>query len=91
MNAALAATRTPHRCFVVSTIQEIEQAALRLSEEDRLKLADRLLGSLPGSPRALAPEETLAEVIKRDAELENGVVQPLSDDEFWHGIRRHTK
>lgn len=72
----------------MSTLQEIEAAVLRLTDKDRLQLADKILGSLPPPPVAAAPEEILAEAIRRDAELESGKVKPLSETEFWDGVRR---
>jgi putative addiction module component (TIGR02574 family) len=72
----------------MSTLQEIEAAILRLPESDRLQLADTLLGSLPLPPDAHESEEIIAEAIRRDAELESGRVQPLSEEQFWAGVRR---
>jgi len=72
----------------MSTVQEIEAAMLRLSDKDRLQLADKLLGSLPPPPTAGRPAEILDEAVRRDAELEHASVRPLSEAEFWHGVRR---
>ncbi len=72
----------------MSTLQEIEAAVLRLSDKDRLQLADKLLGSLPPPPAAAGPDDILTEAVRRDAELESGNVQPLSETEFWNGVRR---
>ena len=72
----------------MSTLQDIEAAILRLPENDRLHLADRLLGSLPLPPAAYEPDEIIAEALRRDAELESGRVQPLSEEQFWAGVRR---
>lgn len=70
------------------TLQEIEAAVLRLADKDRMQLADKIRGSLPPPPLAVGAEEILAEAICRDAELESGTVKPLSETEFWDGIRR---
>jgi hypothetical protein len=72
----------------MSTLQEIEAAVLRLSDRDRLQLADKLLGSLPPPPAAGSPDDILNEAMRRDAELESGKVRPLSETEFWDGVRR---
>jgi putative addiction module component (TIGR02574 family) len=72
----------------MSTLQEIETAVLRLSDKDRLQLADKLLGSLPRPSVPAEADEVLAEAIRRDAELENGKTAPLSETEFWNGVRR---
>jgi putative addiction module component (TIGR02574 family) len=73
----------------VSTLQEIEAAALRLPNRDRLHLADKILGSLTPPPKAAEPDEILAEAVRRDAELESGKVAPLTEEAFWRGVRRH--
>jgi hypothetical protein len=73
------------------TLKEIETAVLRLSDKDRMQLADKILGSLPPSPLAAEAAEILAEAIRRDAELESRTVKPLSETEFWDGVRRSRK
>jgi hypothetical protein len=72
----------------MSTLQEIEVAILGLSEQDRLHLADKILRSLPKPPGAMVSEEILAEAIRRDQELESGVLEPLTEEAFWAGVRR---
>ena len=72
----------------MSTLQEIEAAILGLSEQDRLHLADRILRTLPQPAGAMRPGEILAEAIRRDEELESGVVKPLAEEAFWAGVRR---
>lgn len=74
----------------MTKLADIEAAALRLPDKERLHLADRLLGSLP-PPTASKPAEILAEAIRRDAELESGRIQPLTEDAFWAGARRARK
>ena len=74
----------------MSTLQEIEAAALRLPDKERLHLADKILGSLPAPVVPAEPDEILAEAIRRDAELESGSVQPLTEKEFWAGVRRRS-
>lgn len=74
----------------MSTLQEIEAAALRLSDKDRLHLADRILGSLPAPLAPAEPDEILAEAVRRDAELDSGAVQPLTEKAFWAGVRRRS-
>lgn len=74
----------------MSTLQEIEAAALRLPDKDRLHLADKILGSLPAPLVPPEPEDILAEAIRRDAELESGAVLPLTEEAFWAGVRRRS-
>lgn len=72
----------------MSTLQEIEAAVLRLPDRDRLQLADRILGSLPPPPVPAEADQILEEAVNRDAELESGKVTPLSEGDFWNGVRR---
>jgi putative addiction module component (TIGR02574 family) len=72
----------------MNTLQEIENAILKLSDQDRLYLANKILNSLPPPPESQEPDEFLKEAIRRDQELENGVAKPLTEEEFWDGITR---
>jgi hypothetical protein len=72
----------------MTKLAEIESAALRLSDRDRLHLADALLGSLPPPPAASEPQEILAEALRRDTELEDGRTEPLTEAAFWAGTGR---
>jgi hypothetical protein len=72
----------------MNTLQEIEAAALRLPDRDRLHLADKILGSLPAPHAPAGPEDILAEAIRRAAALESGEVLPLTEEAFWAGVRR---
>jgi len=69
-------------------LQEIEAAILGLSEQDRLHFADKILRSLPKPPGAMESEETLAEAIRRDQELESDALEPLTEEAFWASVRR---
>ena len=71
----------------MSPLKELEIAVLRLPEKDRMRLTDRLLGTLP-APDASEPGEILAEAERRDAELESGKVKPLTEVQFLSGVRR---
>ena len=72
---------------IMSTVNDVEIAELQLSQKDRWHLASRILGSLPPPPDSDAPDSILAEAQLRDAELENGTIKPLSESEFWRGVR----
>ncbi len=71
----------------MSPLKELEAAVLELPDKDRLRLVDRLLGTLP-APDACDPDEILAEATRRDAELASGKVQPLTENQFWAGVNR---
>lgn len=51
-----------------------------------MRLTDRLLGILP-APDACEPDEILAEAERREAELESGKTKPLTEAQFWTGVR----
>ncbi len=67
----------------MSAIEEIEKTLLALPVEQRVWLAGSLLGSLPPLGEDWSEAEELAEVERREREIENGQVQALSEAEFW--------
>ena len=71
------------------SLPEIEKDALRLSAEDRARLAVRLLSSLDGA--AEAPEEIeklwIAEAERRFQELRDGVVQGITAQKVFAELR----
>lgn len=87
-NPDLDRVRQPGSLTSMTKLAEIEAAALRLPDKERLHLADTLLGSMPPPPTASSPEAILSDALRRDAELEAGTVQPLTEDAFWAGVRR---
>lgn len=64
-------------------LQEIEQEALGLSERERAELVLSLMRTLA------APEANISddEVVRRDAELETGSVEPMLHEEFVRRVR----
>jgi hypothetical protein len=70
----------------MSTVNEIVHAAMGLGTSERTAIAMMMLDSLPED--AEEPEDILAEALHREAEMEAGLVKPLSYDEFMAGIRR---
>lgn len=64
-------------------LQEIEQEALGLSERERAELVLSLMSTL-AAPEAIISDE---EVVRRDAELETGSVQPMLHEEFVRRVR----
>jgi hypothetical protein len=68
---------------------EIERDALQFPEEARLRLAARLLASVPGSSRpSLSEEEALNLAEKRAAELDSGEVKGLDYRKEIQRIRK---
>ena len=71
----------------MSAIEDIEKAVLALPLEQRVLLAESLLGSLPPLGEVWSEAEELAEVESREHEIESGQVQPLPEAEFWRRIQ----
>jgi hypothetical protein len=74
---------------MAQSLAEIEDDALKLSEEDRARLAVRLLASL--EEEAESPEEIeklwLVEAERRFRELREGVVQGLAARDVFAQLR----
>lgn len=70
----------------MSTVSEIVHAAMGLGRSERTAIAMMMLDSLPDD--AEEPEDILAEALRRDAEMEAGLVKPLSYDELLAKIQR---
>jgi hypothetical protein len=67
-------------------IEEIEQKLLALPLKQRVFLAESLLASVPLTGNEMTEEEELAEVDRREREIETGQVQALTDMEFWREV-----
>ncbi len=72
----------------MTTFEQIEDKALQLSEEDRAKLAQKLLLSLDDvlSESEIA-EDWLVEAQRRARDLDAGTVQPISAEEVRRKAR----
>jgi putative addiction module component (TIGR02574 family) len=70
----------------MSAIEELEKRVLALPLEQRVALAESLLGSLPPAEEEMTAAEEMAEVERREREIKRGQVRALSEDEFWRGI-----
>ncbi len=62
-------------------LKAVEHEALRLSPEDRAKLAQKLLLSLDTLSEEEAEQAWLIEADRRARELDRGEIQPISADE----------
>jgi hypothetical protein len=67
-------------------IEEIEQKLLALPLKQRVFLAESLLASMPVSGTELTEEEEMAEVERREKEIETGQMRALTDAEFWREV-----
>jgi hypothetical protein len=75
----------------MAAIEEIQKTVLALPVEQRVLLAETLLSSLPPVDVEWSQAEELAEVDRRDREIESGQVQPLNDAEFWQRVEAGRK
>jgi putative addiction module component (TIGR02574 family) len=75
----------------MSAIEELEQRVLALPLPQRVFLAESLLGSLPPVAEEMTEAEEMAEVERREREIESGQVRPLSEAEFWQGVETDRK
>ena len=62
-------------------LEQIEQAALHLPEEERAALAQRLLLSLDQPSAEEIEADWLAEALRRAREIDEGTVEPVSLEE----------
>ncbi len=70
----------------MSALEQIEKTVLALPIAQRATLAEALLSSLPPAAEVWTEAEELAEVERREREIESGQVQPLADAEFWRRV-----
>jgi len=70
----------------MSAILELEKTVLALPLRERLFLAQSLLGSLPPAEKEMTEAEEMAEVERRERELESGQVTAISEAEFWQHV-----
>ena len=75
----------------MSAIEEIEKRVLALPLAQRVFLSESLLGSLPPAAEEMTEAEEMAEVERREREIESGQVRPLSEAEFWRRIETDRK
>ena len=57
--------------------KKLLEAALRLPDRERLRLAERLLATFDGDPDPDAAEAWEAEIARRSREIEAGLVAPI--------------
>ncbi|HEV2393068.1 MAG TPA: addiction module protein [Verrucomicrobiae bacterium] len=72
-------------------IEEIEQKLLALPLKQRVFLAESLLASVPPVDEETSQIEEMAEVERREREIETGQVRALTDAEFWAEVEADLK
>jgi putative addiction module component (TIGR02574 family) len=73
-------------------LDQLTTEALALSIQDRLTLAQRLFDSVDpdfqDAPIDDVDDELIAEINRRDAEIESGAVQTFSHEEVMQAVRK---
>lgn len=64
----------------MSTITDIEKQALSLPDQDRAKLADRLIASLPPD---FTDDDEIDEALRRSREMDEDPNRIVSHEEFF--------
>ncbi len=72
----------------MSVIAEAEKLALSLSANERAKLADSLLMSLPAD---FIDEDELEEALRRDREMDEDPTKTISHEEFFEFFEARRK
>ena len=70
-----------------TNLDTVLQAALRLSEEDRARLADSLLDTLEPADERDVEEAWAAEIERRSREFDEGKVTPIP----WNDVRESVR
>ena len=67
-------------------IEEIERKLLAFPLNQRVFLAESLLASVPSVEQEMAEAEEMAEVERRQRQLQTGQVRALTEAEFWREV-----
>lgn len=74
---------------IISEAETIEQA-LKLPDESRAKLAEKLIASLP-SPFVAEDEDWVEEALRRDREVDENPDSAMTEEEFFTSLREYIK
>ena len=72
----------------MSIIADIEKQALDLPDQDRARLADRLIASLPPS---FTDDHEIEEAIRRSREMDKDPSRAISHEEFFKFFEERRK
>ena len=70
---------------MTATVSAVTEAALQLPVADRAAVLLSIFDSLPDA--TASADDILEEAMRRDAELESGLVREMSHEEFIAGLR----
>ncbi len=74
----------------MSVIAEAEELALKLSDSERAKLAEKLIASLP-SPFVEEDEDWVEEALRRDKEMDENPESVMSEEEFFGSLKEYIR
>jgi putative addiction module component (TIGR02574 family) len=74
----------------MSAIKDIEQVVLALPLDQRVHLAESLLESLESSDTS-SEADLLAEVERREHQIESGEVKSIPERQFWEKVEARRK
>jgi putative addiction module component (TIGR02574 family) len=72
----------------MSVVAEIEKQALSLSDQDRARLADRLIASLP---QDFIDQDEIEEALRRSREMDEDPSRAISHEEFFKYFEERRK
>jgi putative addiction module component (TIGR02574 family) len=75
----------------MSALKDIEQVVLALPIEQRVQLAESLLDSLPSAGKEWSEAEVLAEVERRERQIQSGEAQAIPEGQFWEKVEARRK
>ena len=74
----------------MSVVAEAEELALKLSDSERAKLAEKLIASLP-SPFVDEDEDWVEEALRRDKEMDENPDSVRTEGEFFTSLRDYVR
>jgi hypothetical protein len=72
----------------MSIVADIEKQALNLPDQDRAKLADRLIASLP---TGFTDDDEIEEALRRSREMDKDPSRVISHEEFFKFFEERRK
>jgi len=70
---------------MIASVSAVTEAALQLPVADRAAVLLSIFDSFPDN--SASADDILAEALRRDEEIESGLVREMSHDEFIAGLR----
>ena len=70
---------------MTTTTEQLFETAMSLCDEERIALAERLIGSVHDDPEIFAEHLEIAQ--RRAAEIESGLVKAIPGDEVFRMLR----